>query len=221
MIGPYIESINVGTIEKLVIGSREIDTAVRKRPTLEEVEVSWTGIVGDSIGDKEHHGGFNRALHCFSTEHYRYFGGLISGDIPDKPWVGENLTFGNYTDSIARIGDKLRIGSCVVEVSMPTERCAIPGTSVGLPKLTKWMISSLRTGFYMRVMEPGKMRYGDSVKMLHRGHIDGTISLLSTVMYSGGYKDVSKVNRALGMPQLANEWKESIWKKHEKCSRKD
>ena len=218
MIYPKIESINIGQPEILRLGYRDVFTAIRKKPTLEGVEVDWSGIVSDGIGDKEHHGGFNRAIHCFSAEHYKYFSTLIAENVPDTPWVGENLTLRNYTDFDAHVGDRLRIGSCVFEVTMPTERCTIPGMSVELPKLLKWMIGSLRLGFYMRVVEPGRMRWDDKVKIISRGKVG--ISYLSSVMY-GDLSDVRSVSGVMRLDELANEWKASLWKKHEKRSRKD
>jgi len=58
------------------------------------------GILGDEIGDTKHHGGLNRALHCFSSEHYDYFSDLINGEAPPRPWVGENLTLRDRFASI-------------------------------------------------------------------------------------------------------------------------
>jgi len=221
-VRPTIESINIGKIAKLQVGAREVDSAICKHPTRGVVTVSRSGIITDEVGDTKHHGGPDRALHCFSMEHYDYFRSLInlSSDsnleIPDIPWVGENITFHGYTDEQAFIGDRLQIGSVVMEVSMPTVRCAIPGVGVGLPKLTKWMIESLRTGFYMRVIKPGVMSFDSEVEVLSKGYYRWSVARLSSLYYED-VSDVKLVKSVMGLSKLAQEWKDDLWKKHEKC----
>ena len=89
-----IESINFAAAEVLTLGGKGVKTAIRKIPTKRNVNVGMHGIMDDEIGDEEHHGGLNRALHCFSVEHYDYFTSIADSDqkLPPRPWVGENLT---------------------------------------------------------------------------------------------------------------------------------
>ena len=101
---------------------------------------------------------------------------------------------------------------------MPTVRCAIPGVGVGLPKLTKWMIGSLRTGFYMRIVKPGVMRYDDKIEVLAKGYYRWSVARLSSLFYEN-VSDVKLVEGALGLDKLADEWKEELWKKHKKSLR--
>ena len=89
----------------------------------------------------------------------------------------------NYTDEQTFIGNRLKIGSVIMEVSMPTVRCSIPGKYIGISKLTKWMIGSLRTGFYMRIIQPGHMCIRDEIEIIEQGNSKWSIARLSSVFY--------------------------------------
>jgi MOSC domain-containing protein YiiM len=207
-----IEAVNIAKAEEIVLKTRTITSAIRKKPTLDTVEVDFDGIVGDEIGDKKHHGGPNRALHCFSAEYYDCF---ELCDCRPRPWVGENLTTRGYTDNMVAIGDRLKIGTTILEVSMPTERCSIPEQTSKVPTLTKWMIKNRRTGFYLRVIEPGKLCVTDTIEVIEAGDLSWPIQFLTSVMYEK-VADPKWIEDVLKIPKLAQEWKDSVLKMHEK-----
>lgn len=213
-----IESINIATPETLLLGKKEVVTAIRKKPTKAICTVGVNGLEGDEIGDMKHHGGLNRALHFFSAEHYNVFERQLKEDgeiIPPRPWVGENITTRGYIDYMAHVGDRLKIGTTILEVSMPTERCWVPGASVGIPALAKWMISSKRTGFYLRVIEPGQLSVTDTIEIIEDGDIDWSIFRLSCLMYTDDITNTKWIKKAMEIPTLAQEWKDSVLKKHQ------
>lgn len=214
-----IKSINIGKIEKLSIGKRVIDTAIKKKPTYALLEINLTGIKNEEVGDKKHHGGPNRAFHFFSSEHYDLFESKLElADHAPRPWVGENITTIGYTDAQACIGDQIMIGRSsgsspvVLEVCMPTVRCSIPGSAANLPMLTKWLIKYLRTGFYLRVIKPGVIHMTDTMELIREGNHNWTIERLSDLFYNK-YSDERLVNEALELHSLAEEWKDSLRKK--------
>jgi MOSC domain-containing protein YiiM len=95
----------------------------------------------------------------FATESYRIFERRAGRSLP-VPSFGENLTVSGYDERVACVGDILRVGGALVQVSMPTEHCNKPGRLVGAPQLLKWILETLRTGFYLRVLEPGAIAPG-------------------------------------------------------------
>lgn len=208
-----IDSVNIGTIEEFNLGPRKILTAIKKRPTLAVCNVDFNGIIGDAIGDTKHHGGRNRAIHCFSTEHYELFKRESEEELPERPWVGENLTISGYTDKEVLIGDRIKIGSAIFEVSMPTERCSIPEQVSGIPRLTKWMINTLKTGFYLRVIKPGNVCGTDRIVIMDQGDPKWTIQKLSALMYNN-IQDAKLIKKALNIDKLADEWKVSLCQKY-------
>jgi len=77
------------------------------------------------------------------------------------------------------------------------------------------MINSLRTGFYMRIIQPGVMCSTDKVEVLRKGYNRWSVARLSSVFYEE-VSDVKVVSDVMRLDKLANEWKEALWKKHAK-----
>jgi MOSC domain-containing protein YiiM len=204
----HVELVNVGHAAELAVGKRTMRSGIGKRPQPGAVAVSAAGLDGDEVADRIHHGGPNRALHVFATEHYDVFSARLDEPVP-RPWVGENLTLRGYPDDTARIGDTLRIGTALMQVTMPTERCGHPGALTGIQNLRQWMIDDLRSGFYLRVLEIGRVGPGDSVEVVERGDPQWTVSALSAVMYRT-IDDPGRLALVEQIPLLAPEYKERL-----------
>ncbi|MCX5737262.1 MAG: MOSC domain-containing protein [Proteobacteria bacterium] len=138
-----------GAVERFeCAGGVALTSAIRKHGMTGSVEVGVRGLAGDACHDPAH-GGPNRALHVFAAEHYDAFESSGSGRLV-PPGVGENLLVRGHPDADAHVGDVLRAGTALVQVTMPTERCRNPGLVAGVPTLLRWMIETLRTGYYLR-----------------------------------------------------------------------
>jgi len=71
------------------------------------------------------------------------------------------------------------------------------------------MIASLRTGFYLRVLEPGEIAPGDVAMLEQRGDARWTIKALSRAMYQQS-DDAALVDTLRAVPELAPAWKERL-----------
>jgi MOSC domain-containing protein YiiM len=182
-----------------------VESAIRKRVCTGPAIVSVRGIEGDTCAETDAHGGPNRALHAFPIEGYRHFEGL-AGRAFGLPTFGENLTVEGYDEFEARVGDRLRAGSTLLEVTMPTERCPKPGRSAGEPRLLKWILESFRTGFYLRVLEPGTVVAGDPIELTARGPAEWTVERLTRALYRE-IEDEALLRRTHAILELAPEWK--------------
>jgi MOSC domain-containing protein YiiM len=209
-----VESVNAGGIQTFTLPDGTAFTSgIRKQPQLGPVSVGRDGIEGDAQ-HLDVHGGLDREIHAFCREHYTHFEAIHGRPLP-VPLVGENLTLRGYSDADARVGDVLRIGTTRLQVTMPTERCANPGRVHAVPKLLKWMIESLRTGFYLRVLEPGEIIPGDALVLEQQGDARWTIEALSRAMYQ--QTDDAALAAALrAVPELAPAWKERFEVLHER-----
>jgi MOSC domain-containing protein YiiM len=212
MTDAKVALVCTGRVETLALQSKTLRTALRKRPREGRVPVLSTGLSEDEVGDRIHHGGPNRAVHVFSGEAYDAFAERLQKLVP-RPWVGENLCVRGYHDAIACVGDRVRVGTALLQVTMPTERCGHPGLATGIRKLRKWMIDALRTGFYLRVLEPGTVRRGDPIDVVERGDERWTIASLSEVMYRRT-ADADVVREVCELEDLAPEWKARVQKLH-------
>jgi len=200
-----VEAVHVAGIETFDLPDGESHTsAIRKRAQTGRVRVETLGFEGDEQHDPAH-GGPNRAVHVFSTEHYAAFETLAGRPIA-TPVVGENLTVSGFPDAVAHVGDVVRVGTARLQVSMPTERCGYPGRNAGLPKLLKWMIEALRTGYYLRVLESGEIGADDAWVLESRSNATWSIEALSRAMYRE-VGDAALVAALEGVPEIAEEWK--------------
>lgn len=213
-----IRSIHRGRVETFEADDgTTVESAIRKQTCAGPVLVGALGIDGDECAEADAHGGPNRALHAFALESYRHFAGLAGRELP-VPTFGENLTLEGYDELDARVGDRLRAGDSLLEVTMPTERCPKPGRSAGEPRLLKWILESLRSGFYLRVVEPGAITAGDPIELAARGPAEWTVERLSRAMYRE-IEDEALLARIDALPELAPEWKARLGIHHERRAR--
>jgi len=200
-----VEAVHVAAVETFVLpDGAEHTSAIRKQRQPGPVAVGRLGFEGDAQFNPEH-GGPNRAVHAFAREHYRVFEERAGRPLP-PPLVGENLTVSGYPDDVAHVGDVVRVGSALLQVTMPTERCGYPGRNAGVPQLLKWMVETLRTGFYLRVLEPGEVAPGDAWVLEDRPDPRWTIEALSRAMLREA-GDAARVAELEAVTELAPEWK--------------
>ncbi|TFG77975.1 MAG: MOSC domain-containing protein, partial [Flavobacteriales bacterium] len=101
---------NKGNPTAFLWNGREEQTGIYKYPVDESLYLETTEVRTDTIIDRKHHGGLNKACYLFSADHYPFWKGLY----PELPWnwgmFGENLTISGFDESAIRIGDIYSIG---------------------------------------------------------------------------------------------------------------
>jgi MOSC domain-containing protein YiiM len=136
-----------------------------------EAEVTPLGLVGDEHAHPAIHGGPRKAVLLISSE---VVDALAARGFPVfYGALGENLTTRGIDISRIRIGDQIRAGGTVLEITEPRGPCATldvygPGIQNGIydkkvkaldPSSPRWGMS----GFYARVLMPGYVRTGDII----------------------------------------------------------
>jgi MOSC domain-containing protein YiiM len=164
-------------------------TGIDKRPVEGPVAVSApgpkgtgeVGLGGDRVYDVKHHGGPDQAVYAYAREDLDWWetelGQLTNG------MFGENLTTLDVDVNGALIGERWRIGPDVVlEVSGPRIPCQ---TFQGWLERAGWIrrfTEAVRPGAYLRVIEPGHIRAGDPLHVVHRPAHDVTVALAFRAM---------------------------------------
>ncbi|MBB2945329.1 MOSC domain-containing protein YiiM [Actinoplanes lutulentus] len=172
-------TVNVGSAEpnpaKAVgvtgIGKRPIDHAITVRPPGEKTTGLHSGVVGDYIGDVEHHGGDDQAVYAYAREDYAWWESELGRELPNGLF-GENLTTEGLDLVGAVIGERWTFPSGVVlQPTFGRIPCATFQHRMGEQRWTKWFALANRTGAYLRILEPGEIRAGDRVEVTERpGH---------------------------------------------------
>jgi MOSC domain-containing protein YiiM len=200
-----VRSLNVGCVEDLFDEhGRAFRSAVRKRPCDTAQYLGERGFPGDESFYEDHHTP-NMAVHVFSLDRYPYFEEL-AGKRLSIPTFGENLSVDGGIETEVCIGDVFEVGTALVEVSQPTERCGTPGRSAHVHGIKKWSFASLYTGYYLRVIRPGSVSVHDEMRLADRRLPEWTIERVSAAMVR--YLDDERLfNEILALRVLSEEWK--------------
>ncbi|MEU7643692.1 MOSC domain-containing protein [Streptomyces huasconensis] len=160
-------------------------TGIAKRPTSEPVRVSapgpkgvgGSGLAGDAISDLRHHGGNDQAVYAYAREDLDAWERKLGRPLPDGSF-GENLTTSGLDVSGAKIGERWRIGAdLVLEVTSGRIPCRTFQSHLGERGWVKRFTQEGVPGAYFRVIEPGEIKAGDPVEILHRPAHEVTVAL--------------------------------------------
>ncbi|GMU22823.1 MAG: sulfurase [Phycisphaerae bacterium] len=201
-----IVSVNTGRPILVVHGDRRYSTGINKRPADGRVRLEVEGFLGDRVADSENHGGLDKAACCYSYEHYPYWQNRVGADLP-VPSFGENLTTAGLLESSTCIGDTLRIGSALVQVSQPRQPCWKLANKLSTRELPRWIMEQAFTGFYVRVLEPGGISAGDEASLLERPQPELTVARVAeAVLLRQADRDL--FTRLATLPELSEAWRQ-------------
>jgi MOSC domain-containing protein YiiM len=158
-------SVNVG-MPREIARSRGKPTfsAIFKEPAEGPVFVGKLNLEGDKQADPAVHGGGDKAVYAYPSEHYEYWKGKFPG--MDMPWgtFGENLTTEGLMEEAVHAGDSFVIGSVELAVTQPRLPCFKLGIRFETNAIIRLFLESERTGFYLKVLREGTIEAGDVIK---------------------------------------------------------
>jgi len=135
-------------------------SAIDKQPVLAPARLAYEGLAGDAQADRRYHGGPARALLGYSAGHYPSWAAELRRADLGPGSFGENLTIEGLDESSACIGDELRLGTAVIQISQPRMPCVKLARRLATPDIVARTLSTARTGFYLRVLEEGDVGPG-------------------------------------------------------------
>jgi len=152
-------------------------TGIEKVPTPDPVLVRapgakrdglGSGLVGDEVCNRRHHGGDTQAVYAYAREDLDHWESVLGRPLPGGVF-GENLTTTGVDVNGAIIGERWQIGDdLVLAVTVPRIPC---GTFRGWIAERGWLRTFSRAavpGTYLSVVSPGKVRARDPVTVVHR-----------------------------------------------------
>jgi MOSC domain-containing protein YiiM len=160
-------SVNIGVTRTQPKGAEFETTGIYKVPASGRVEIGVLGIEGDFIGDIENHGGPDQAIYVYGDTDYEWWSRAL-GHRLEPGTFGENLTILGLQSAPLAIGDRLRLGSLVLEVSAPRIPCSTLARRMADPLFVKKFRRAERPGVYCRVLHDGAVRSGDAVMIESR-----------------------------------------------------
>ena len=171
-------SINVGLPREVEWRDQIVRTSIYKKPVTGRVHVDRLNIEGDRQSDLTVHGGVDKAVYVYPSEHYDFW----RKELPDfdLPWgaFGENLTTSGLAEDEVQIGDRFAIGSAEFIVTQPRMPCFKLTIRFKRADMIKRFYRSGRSGFYLSVAREGEIGSGDDIALLSR---DGGASTIAEV----------------------------------------
>ena len=205
-------SVNVGLPREITVGGKIVRTSIWKAPVQGRVHVSTLNLNGDQQSDLSVHGGVDKAVYVYPSEHYSYW----RNQLPDAelPWgaFGENFTSQDILENQIRIGDRIRIGSAEFLVTQPRMPCFKLGIRFNRRDMVKRFFESQRTGLYLSVIREGEVKNGDAIEFIEKQETGVTITDIMN-LYSIDSRNQELLRRATEVPALPQSWKDFFRKR--------
>jgi MOSC domain-containing protein YiiM len=200
-------SLNVGLPREVLLQGQQVKTGIFKTPVQGRVWLRRLNFEGDQQADLSVHGGPDKAVYAYPTEHYEYWRRELPG--MELPWgmFGENLTTEGLLEGSVRIGDRFRIGSAEVVATQPRLPCYKLGIKFGRADMVKRFAASRRTGFYFSVAHEGDVAPGDAIELLDRDETSLTVADI-TRLYLSKEKEWDLMQRAVELQALPHNWRD-------------
>lgn len=170
---PTLISLQTATARRVQINGRTILTAIHKLPRSGAVPVMPLGLDGDEQADLSVHGGLDKAVYAYPSEHYLFWREArahagVTGIDDALPFgsIGENLSLQGVLETEVWVGDVLKFPRCALRVTQPREPCYKFNAAMGFNSAVKAMAQSGFCGFYLAVDQPGTISAGESFELI-------------------------------------------------------
>ncbi|GHH41197.1 MOSC domain-containing protein [Streptomyces candidus] len=165
-------------------GQPEGLTGIGKRPAEGPVEVrdpgpsgtGGSGLVGDDVCDLRHHGGTRQAVYAYAREELDHWEAELERPLRNGEF-GENFTTLGLDVNGALLGERWRVGpDLVLEVTASRIPCRTFAGALDEKQWVKRFTAAAVPGAYLKVVQPGSVRAGDAIAVLHRPAHEVTVA---------------------------------------------
>src|SRR3954453_6776585 len=125
-----VVSLSVGLPREVEWEGHAVLTSIFKEPVDRRLRVSSLNFEGDEQSDLTVHGGVDKAVYVYPSEHYEQWRRELPGVEFPRAVFGENLTTEGLSEDV-RIGDRFRIGTAEFIVTQPRVPCYKLGIRLG------------------------------------------------------------------------------------------
>ncbi len=144
-------------------------SAIGKSECAERQYLTKTGFAEDFQADLVAHGGPEKALHHYASDHYALWREDLGDNARFVPGgFGENISTLGLTEADVCIGDVFALGTARVQVSQGRQPCWKLAAHTGEDRMAYLVRKTLRTGWYYRVLEEGEVSPGDAMILMDR-----------------------------------------------------
>lgn len=203
-------SINLSLTKTVTYRGKTVPTGIFKEPANGPTEVRKLNLQGDRQADLESHGGVCKAVYAYPTEHYTHWARELERADLSFGQFGENLTVEGMRESDVYVGDVLRLGNVVFEVTQPRVPCFKLGIRMGgLDGFPDRFLRSGLVGFYLRVLEEGTVSAGMTIERISTQSDGMSIQDIHQLMHFDK-RNLDAAERALDIDALSPGWRRAL-----------
>jgi MOSC domain-containing protein YiiM len=204
-----IISLNVARPRLFFYKGTTINTGIFKQPVSGPVALRALNLDGDRQADLSVHGGPNKAVYAYPSEHYPFW----RQEFPEMnlPWgtFGENFTTSGVAEDDLHIGARFQIGSAIVMVRQPRTPCQKLAAKFQRDDILERFLLSGRSGFYLSVEQEGLVEAGNAFELLDRNADGITISEMNCLYVREKYNQ-DLLRKAVHTSALPEDWREYL-----------
>ena len=207
-----IRLLSVNVSEPRYLGQhrgRAVQSGITKEPVT--AAALWLGRInleGDGQADRRFHGGPDKAVYAYPSEHLAAWSGELGQQLGPAAF-GENLTTAGCTEDDVCIGDRWAWGDALLEVCQPRWPCFKLGMHRGRGDVGRRLKETGRTGWYLRVLQEGRVPVSGPVRVVERHPMGATVWAMHEAARPGGAPP-EVVAALLCVEPLADEWKGAL-----------
>jgi MOSC domain-containing protein YiiM len=184
-------------------------TGFFKEPVAGRIRLRRLNLEGDGQADLSVHGGPDKAVYAYPSEHYPFW----RNELPGQPlaWgaFGENLTTDGWWEDEVHVGDRFRIGTAELVVTQPRMPCFKLALRFGSDDVVGRFLESGRPGFYLRVLQEGEVEAGDPMERIAEDPLRVTVvDVVRLYLDRKGEIDRDLRERATRVEALPAAWRD-------------
>ena len=226
-----ITALFTGPVSPLALpGHPPVPSGIAKAAQAGPLRLHVGGFEGDEQGDRIYHGGPEKAVHHYPSEHYALWRTRfpLSPVALDAGAFGENFSTAGMTEQDVCIGDIYRVitaragtaraGTALMQVSQGRQPCWKLNRRLAHPEAAFVVQQSGATGWYYRVLETGAVARGDRLDLLERPCPDWPLARLIRALFpaDGDTPDLRAEWRlAAALEPLSANWRQAFLRRAE------
>ena len=203
---PRLLSVNVARPRLIQWQGATISTGIFKQPVRGRVRLRTVNLDGDKQADLSVHGGRDKAVYVYPSEHYEYWRRELG--VSELSWgaFGENFTSEGLLEDEVQVGDRFRIGTAVVMVTQPRVPCFKLAARFQREDIIARFLHSDRSGFYLSVIEEGEVGGNDRIEAIPYESTSLTIRVIHQ-LYRHATRDRDLLRQAAAIAMLPEGWR--------------
>ena len=204
-----VVAVNVATPRVLAsYKGQRVYSAIAKQPLPlgTTAWLSYGNLSGDAQADLEVHGGPDKAVYAYPSEHLEAWTSELDEPLGAAPF-GENLSTVGVVESDVNIGDVWQWDEATLQVCQPRWPCFKLALHRSRADIQGRMRATGRTGWYLRVLDPGEVTVGSRIEVIQRDPAGLTVADAHHAMGDRHLARRSRVEALAHHPYLAAQWR--------------